>query len=193
MTDTTPAAWDGRPENPERDGWHWLRNRYGATVPALWVAEDGAWRLHGQDYPAKTARWNQTYLGPALLPAQVAAAVQAEREACAVSAECVAHALDPNAKTFEAGYANGALDIARLIRARGPSSALAAALRQARAEGMREAAALIECGCRNRHDVVAQRPNSAARWNLCEHPNCMMIEAAAILAAAAAKEQSDGE
>lgn len=67
----------------------------------------------------------------------------------------------------------------------------AAALRLARAEGMREAAALIECGCRNRHDVVAQRPNSAARWNLCEHANCMMVEVVAIRAAADAKEKGD--
>lgn len=54
--------------------------------------------------------------------------------------------------------------------------------RAARAAALEEAAALIECGCKNRHDVVMQRPNSAARWSLCEHPNCMMIEAAAIRA-----------
>ena len=51
----------------------------------------------------------------------------------------------------------------------------------ARNAALREAAALIECGCRHRNEVVMQRPNSAARWNLCEHPNCMAIEVAAIL------------
>lgn len=56
-----------------------------------------------------------------------------------------------------------------------------AAREAAAALAMKEAAAaLIECGCKNRNEVVMQRPNSAARWNLCEHPNCMMIEAAAI-------------
>jgi hypothetical protein len=49
-------------------------------------------------------------------------------------------------------------------------------------ETLREAAALIECGCKNRAEVVMERPNSAARWNLCEQPNCMAIEVAAILA-----------
>jgi hypothetical protein len=68
-------AWDGYPENPERDGWHWLRKQWGAIVPAFWLASDGMWRLHNESYAPKTAGRNQDYLGPCLTPAEVEALV----------------------------------------------------------------------------------------------------------------------
>lgn len=37
MTDDTPA-WDGRPEKPERDGWHWVKPDGGDPFPAEWRA-----------------------------------------------------------------------------------------------------------------------------------------------------------
>jgi hypothetical protein len=83
------AARPGYPANPERDGWHWLRNRWGATVPALWLASDGMWRLNDANYSAKNAGRNQEYLGPCHTPAEVAAARREEREACAAVCEDV--------------------------------------------------------------------------------------------------------
>jgi hypothetical protein len=88
----TPGGWPdaarpGVPMHPERDGWHWLRNRWGATVPALWLVSDGMWRFNDASYSAKNAGQNQKYLGPCHTPAEVAALVGAarreEREACA--------------------------------------------------------------------------------------------------------------
>jgi hypothetical protein len=81
MIDTTRDTWDGRPENPERDGWHWVTILQwdDAPVARYWQAATQVW---GQYRPlAEPSRicghWR--YLGPALPPAQVAAAVQAER------------------------------------------------------------------------------------------------------------------
>lgn len=88
MTD----AWDGRPQNPERDGWHWVAWAGNAPDPTFWTP-------HGPERRGPCWHWdddwmgpgwvcsNATYLGPCLTPAevaaQVAAAVIAEREACA--------------------------------------------------------------------------------------------------------------
>ena len=83
MTDTRAEAWDGRPENPERDGWHWLCAAVGigAPYPMLWSADGKAWDT-GDGWvfctdPALTER--QRYLGPCLLPEEVAALVAAAR------------------------------------------------------------------------------------------------------------------
>lgn len=78
MTDTSDAAWDGRPENPERDGWHWV----------AWAgtdAEPSFWTPHGPEKRGECWNWdddwmgpgwvcaNATYHGPCLTPAEVAA------------------------------------------------------------------------------------------------------------------------
>lgn len=69
MTET----WDGYPENPERDGWHWLASSEG-PVPALWARP--AWR-HCRDFwipqaePEWMVRQGWRYLGPCLTPAEV--------------------------------------------------------------------------------------------------------------------------
>lgn len=77
--------WNGVPQNPERDGWHWLL-RLAGEKPGVWFwdADAQGWRpaLLAEDFVK-----HLTYLGPCLTPAEVAAAVQAEcavlREACA--------------------------------------------------------------------------------------------------------------
>lgn len=72
------SEWDGRPLNPERDGWHWLRTPDGMTAPYEWRAagecERGRWPSgwveEGEtEWPALEC----TYLGPALTPAELAA------------------------------------------------------------------------------------------------------------------------
>ena len=88
------ASKPGRPLNPERDGWHWLCAAVGigAPYPMLWSADGKAWDT-GDGWvfctdPALTER--QRYLGPCLLPEEVAAreaaAAAEEREACALIA-----------------------------------------------------------------------------------------------------------
>lgn len=83
------SAWPdpsrpGVPLNPERDGWHWLLTPDGEDAVYFWrvagECERGRWPdqwLHSAD------EWNPTdctYLGPCLTPADLTAAVQAERE-----------------------------------------------------------------------------------------------------------------
>ena len=125
------SDWNGLPENPERDGWHWI-----STLPQLppspwrWSVADGV-----GDWFAPGSRWCSplgavachTYLGPCLTPADhaaaVEAAVQAERRAC------LQHAVDaiPTANPPRTdGYGNhvageryAAEHIASRIRARG--------------------------------------------------------------------------
>lgn len=46
------VAWDGVPENPEQDGWHWLvpKAGWGSAWPALWLSgEDERRGRDGQD------------------------------------------------------------------------------------------------------------------------------------------------
>lgn len=114
----------GVPLNPERDGWHWLQHRIESKpVPHVWVAEIEAWSSGAAYSPEGVVELGWRYLGPCLTPAEVTALVVAarreEREACASEADKVASGLIVNGKNYEAGYANGALDVARVIRARG--------------------------------------------------------------------------
>lgn len=124
--------------------------------------------------------------------AQVAAAVQAEREAIAAEHDCgcaarvdVLQALDGGmrgkdaAARFCPASPNCCAVDARAIRARGPSDALAAALRQARVAGMREAAA----GVKGAATALRHAPELSR----------VLDEIAAAILDAAAKEQSDGE
>jgi hypothetical protein len=91
MTD----AWDGRPQNPERDGWHWLCAAVGtgAPYPMLWSADGKAWDT-GDGWifctdPALIER--RRYLGPCLTPAEItareAASAEAMREAWKAAAQ----------------------------------------------------------------------------------------------------------
>jgi hypothetical protein len=79
MTDTTPGAWDGRPQDPERDGTHWL-NLAGNVIAAQWWTAEALWTWGDRQWTpsvASAARW--FYLGPCHTPAEVAALVEAAR------------------------------------------------------------------------------------------------------------------
>lgn len=155
MTDTTREAWDGRPENPERDGWHWLlRDDDEFVRPMFWFAVSKTEPVEvwadraGMEQRAHDMGARYSYLGPALLPSQVAAAVQAEREAidAAVAAEYIGpKSMDAQMSPPEwvKGYNAGIADVLSVIRARGPSDALADALRRAEARGMKQAAGMV--------------------------------------------------
>ena len=74
--------WDGRPENPERDGWHWIEwgGGTGRFETVRWLPDgvpyDTGCYLLGGSNSLRTAsyacdRWR--YLGPCLLPSEHAA------------------------------------------------------------------------------------------------------------------------
>ncbi len=79
------AQWDGLPENPERDGWHWVKDFDENTAPWRWCAPDefdpyGCWiKDASEDVPISRAGRDCDYLGPCLTPAEVAALVEQER------------------------------------------------------------------------------------------------------------------
>jgi hypothetical protein len=83
----------GYPQNPERNRWHWLQHYKDDPEPREWSTLFGEWWLGGDEdhgggwQSVNYVGRNYTYLGPCLLPSEVAAlveaAVQAEREACA--------------------------------------------------------------------------------------------------------------
>lgn len=138
------ASKPGYPANPERDGWHWLMIGHGIAhpFPMLWCASGDMWEAGDDGYVDAadiSTRWR--YLGPCLTPAEVAAAVQAEREACA---DVAYHIYDDRMTCGEEETAQGAYDAAVSIQARGDTSALDAALAQARREGMEAAARIVE-------------------------------------------------
>lgn len=92
--DTSAAPWDGVPQNPELDGWHWLRMGGVFVAPYRWTAgkvdpRNGFW-LYPPDWeimPEDKLISRQAYLGPCLLPSEHAAllaeraALRAERDA----------------------------------------------------------------------------------------------------------------
>lgn len=81
------TEWDGRPDNPERDGTHWIIGRKGIAFAAEWDATTGEWAWVGGDERG----W--IYAGPCLTPAEVEAREAAARlegiEAAAEVARCV--------------------------------------------------------------------------------------------------------
>lgn len=86
-------AWDGRPQNPERYGRHWLAHHDGPPEPFMWEAP--CWYFgSGEHAPAVVVSWGYRYLGPCLLPADVSAretaAAAAMREAVKTNAQKVA-------------------------------------------------------------------------------------------------------
>lgn len=102
--------WDGLPENPERDGWHWVEGRgyaHPTVFPAFWMhaREIGRfeWRRGGggaifsQD---GAARW-WCYLGPCLTPDEHRAALAAaRREGAEAMREQAARACERSAGRF---------------------------------------------------------------------------------------------
>lgn len=62
--------WDGVPENPERDGWHWLQEDGGVPFPHRWWAVGQRWHSDGSHFYF-ACRYR--YLGPCALPSAIAA------------------------------------------------------------------------------------------------------------------------
>ena len=71
-------AWDGRPERPERSGWHWIEDADGLR-PLLWRGGDwpdpvdrGEWQ---DGYAVLSARdlSRGSYLGPVAMTPQLEA------------------------------------------------------------------------------------------------------------------------
>ena len=56
------AAWDGRPPNPEVEGWHWLQ-QLGELFPVQWNASRQQWGGMAR-WTAEEMFWS-TYIGPA--------------------------------------------------------------------------------------------------------------------------------
>lgn len=76
MTDT----WDGRPQNSERDGWHWLcRAEDSWAVCKWWSTEQGGWVDGITLSPATVVEYGVNYLGPCRTPAEVEAREAAAR------------------------------------------------------------------------------------------------------------------
>ena len=162
-------VWDGVPLNPERDGAHVLSWRRDDPEQAWWIACDKDWMWKDRDTCSYiTAGNNAIYLGPCILPADhaaaVEAAVQAERAACADwCADALNKCHDGRRAAREACTCDRAGECASCsterdadiqamcydhaltaIRARGPTDALAAALAKAREEALREAAHIAQ-------------------------------------------------
>lgn len=81
------SDWNGVPDNPSADGWHWLHHPEDLRpIPAMWNAELQGWTCGSLHSPGGIVELGYRYLGPALLPAEVAAreaaAAEAMREAC---------------------------------------------------------------------------------------------------------------
>jgi hypothetical protein len=142
------AARPGYPKDPELDRWHWMLVAEGEPpVAVLWHKQMWhmgyigmpAWVFANARYlgpchtPAEVAaltEWRDEppggiskggvlYLSPERVAAQVEAARREEREAAAQTANSLTAGLTVTGRNYEAGYANGALDAARAIRARG--------------------------------------------------------------------------
>ncbi|WP_086642962.1 hypothetical protein [Acetobacter sp. DsW_063] len=103
---TMTEQWDGRPQNPERDGWHWLGQRGTKwRAPFEWrheeysdAADEWFWDIEEDPrYPDEMK--NFIYLGPCPSPEELAA-----RDAATIE-RCIAH-LENNAKLCEGLVAN---------------------------------------------------------------------------------------
>lgn len=76
-------AWDGKPDNPDRDGWHWLQSERGSVVaPKEWRAgETRRWCMSNGELRADFQIADRyRYLGPCHTPAEVIAMVEAAGE-----------------------------------------------------------------------------------------------------------------
>lgn len=149
----TTDAWDGRPENPGRDGAHVLSWRGDDPEQAWWIAKDREWLFSGRDTcTAITAGNNARYLGPCLRPDEVAAreaaAAEAMREACAKICDRNASIVD--VYTYAGPKEGGPYaPLARKFRSLPlpAADALARALEQARAEEREACARVVQMRC----------------------------------------------
>ncbi|RVT90729.1 hypothetical protein EOD42_23290 [Rhodovarius crocodyli] len=66
------APWDGRPEQPERDGWHWL-NDGEEDIVAFWDSANPRWWTVGNEVEMNPEEADFcTYLGPIPPPSETA-------------------------------------------------------------------------------------------------------------------------
>lgn len=172
--------WNGLPENPERNGWHWVKDPGQEAAPTLWTLRWGSWWLGDNERSAAyLAQKGYRYLGPCLTPADLAARVEAERERCADEAEEF-----DREECFTAGgpEQNVCSVIAARIRALGPTPAYDAAIKAAEARGMERAAVW--------HDAEAKKAGEWRAWGgppdkALQAKEAFHIEAAAAIRAAA--------
>ena len=140
---TWPTERPGYPMHAERDGWHWLKHPEDLRpFPSVWNAELRGWPSGGVHSPQGVVDLGFDYLGPCYTQADLDAAVQAEREACIdVLNGHAEYDLQMCCDGRECGCLGTTVhqSIEHYIRARGPTSALDAALAQARREGARDA------------------------------------------------------
>lgn len=144
-----PAGWPdparpGVPLHPERDGWHWLHHKEDMRpIPAMWNAALAGWTCGTLHSPGWIVDLGYTYLGPCILPADLAAeraaAAEQMREACAEACDGHAETLALNAVGGLAVVA--ARTSAAIIRSLPipDASALAERDERMREEGSREA------------------------------------------------------
>jgi hypothetical protein len=149
MTDTAEKPWDGVPENPEDDSFHWLRHEGSEDPCALqWWGRETGWflpRLGNKPRcvaPETMVAEGWHYIGPCLLPAEVAARVAAAEEAAARTMREIC----ARAAMFELGWNKGSKEARKAIAMQAaytvntiresplPTSPLAAALQASRAE-----------------------------------------------------------
>jgi hypothetical protein len=69
VSEIDTSAWDGRPENPEKRGWHWIGGDAWEWIPDSQTWLGGCAELSPSEVAATFAR----YLGPCVLPADLAA------------------------------------------------------------------------------------------------------------------------
>ena len=63
--------WDGRPQNPERDGWHWVTGAdEQPPIAVFWYQLTQHWVLGSIGIPPGSLS-GATYLGPCLTPAEI--------------------------------------------------------------------------------------------------------------------------
>jgi hypothetical protein len=67
------SGWPGKPGvpmNPEKDGWHWIYDKYLGPECALWIAKSCCWQMAGAEV-LSIQKWR--YLGPCFTPDGTAA------------------------------------------------------------------------------------------------------------------------
>lgn len=153
-------AWDGRPLNPERDGWHWLGGPVGSQSIHYWMGDIQRWETaSGSCWTPEYFAARSSYLGPCLTPDQVAAAVQAERD---FTLRCLMAHRFPSPDGERQHAMNDALQaVINTIRARGETSALDEAIKAARVEGMREA-------YRRANAIIRHECSAFSEWSASE-------------------------
>jgi hypothetical protein len=80
-------AWDGRPERPDEDGWHWFGSpHHNQRHPVRWSAEYRGWSTAPGWFDRDPDKLG-VYLGPCAPPGEFRRGFEAAREAAARVAE----------------------------------------------------------------------------------------------------------